>query len=229
MRSFYLFLILVFTALGSITACSQNASDTQSNSSDSVDKVQRRGTYARGAGKSDGTNSCLGHCETVSPSGCWCDESCATYGDCCPDKQATCDETTPSCENTCGRKSTDGCWCDENCANYGDCCPDIQTACSPEPTQKCCNPDALPDFLHEPTECCADGIWHATGSNSPCEDLNLAIVSQCEVPKENCCNIDAYPEFVHEPTECCEDGIWHATGSNSPCQDLSMMIVAQCE
>ena len=31
------------------------------------------------------------YCGTKSPEGCWCDEACKRYGDCCPDKQAVCD------------------------------------------------------------------------------------------------------------------------------------------
>lgn len=35
-------------------------------------------------------SACEGFCGGKSPEGCWCDQWCAAYGDCCPDKKATC-------------------------------------------------------------------------------------------------------------------------------------------
>ncbi|RMF76585.1 MAG: hypothetical protein D6738_01095 [Acidobacteria bacterium] len=35
-------------------------------------------------------NSCVGHCGTQAPGGCWCDSACSFYGDCCPDKTSVC-------------------------------------------------------------------------------------------------------------------------------------------
>ena len=90
----------------------------------------------RGIGKFDGTDSCKGICGKKAPAGCWCDESCAKYGDCCKDKVQQCSAPTPtptpkaSCTGVCGKKSADGCWCDEGCAKYGDCCPDKATTCA---------------------------------------------------------------------------------------------------
>lgn len=40
--------------------------------------------------KADGTNSCKASCGGQAPSGCWCDELCTGFGDCCPDYQARC-------------------------------------------------------------------------------------------------------------------------------------------
>lgn len=42
-----------------------------------------------GPGPSPVPDSCVGSCGTISGS-CWCDSSCATFGDCCPDKLAVC-------------------------------------------------------------------------------------------------------------------------------------------
>ena len=43
----------------------------------------------RGEAPNDGT--CAGACGDQAPAGCWCDEACAGYGDCCSDKVAVCD------------------------------------------------------------------------------------------------------------------------------------------
>lgn len=43
----------------------------------------------RGEAQNDGT--CAGACGDQSAAGCWCDEACAGYGDCCSDKGAVCD------------------------------------------------------------------------------------------------------------------------------------------
>lgn len=54
-------------------------------------------------------NSCVGNCGSQAPGGCWCDEQCVNYGDCCTDKAATCDVVVcvPDCAGkVCG---DDGC------------------------------------------------------------------------------------------------------------------------
>jgi len=52
----------------------------------------------RGSGKADTTGSCQGICgaATAAPGGCWCDEMCSSYGDCCQDKAALCDGAAPT-------------------------------------------------------------------------------------------------------------------------------------
>ena len=42
-------------------------------------------------------NSCKDKCDGQAPSGCWCDKQCEANGDCCPDKEEACGETT--CED----------------------------------------------------------------------------------------------------------------------------------
>ncbi len=94
------------------------------------------------------TDSCGGQ----APGGCWCDDACVGYGDCCFDGPCStgatcgdgscddgencesceadcgpCDEPDPtSCLETdsCGGKAPGGCWCDSLCTHYGDCCGD---------------------------------------------------------------------------------------------------------
>ncbi len=96
--------------------------------------------------------SCVGYCGAKTPGGCWCDDLCAKYNDCCADKIKVCDnpqptpeptpeptptptpEPTPtpnpsSCTGYCGAKTPGGCWCDDLCSNYGDCCTDKVQVC----------------------------------------------------------------------------------------------------
>ncbi len=44
----------------------------------------------------DDPNSCRGHCGRDAPGGCWCDDLCESYNDCCRDKKAMCDEPNPT-------------------------------------------------------------------------------------------------------------------------------------
>jgi hypothetical protein len=83
----------------------------------------------RGVGKADGSASCVDTCGAQAPAGCWCDDQCAAYGDCCADKAAVCDGQAATCEGSCGGKAPDGCWCDDQCMAYGDCCTDFAQAC----------------------------------------------------------------------------------------------------
>jgi hypothetical protein len=92
-------------------------------------------------------NSCSGKC-WGGASGCYCDESCSSAGDCCPDFVAVCPDvmglptfsptempTGPptnslaSCAGMCGGGSM-GCYCDDACASAGDCCTDYSTQCA---------------------------------------------------------------------------------------------------
>jgi len=48
--------------------------------------------HLRGSGniKADLTGSCVGFCGKMSDDGCWCDDLCTTYNDCCQDKASVC-------------------------------------------------------------------------------------------------------------------------------------------
>ncbi len=87
-------------------------------------------------------NSCVGYCGKKAPGGCWCDNYCEQYGDCCADIKTVCDEPQPtptptpnpspnpnSCVEYCGKKAPGGCWCDNYCEQYGDCCADKKSVC----------------------------------------------------------------------------------------------------
>ena len=94
---------------------------------------------ARGLGKADGTGSCKGFCGRKAPAGCYCDESCEIFGDCCADKSERCDAVPASCEGHCGGKNPVGCYCDAGCERYGDCCADKASRCTnPPPKPSTC-------------------------------------------------------------------------------------------
>lgn len=69
-------------------------------------------------------NSCEGACGGQAAGGCWCDDQCTKYGDCCGDVVAACDPQN-SCAGSCGGQAAGGCWCDDLCSQYGDCCSDV--------------------------------------------------------------------------------------------------------
>ncbi|MEX1362303.1 MAG: D-Ala-D-Ala carboxypeptidase family metallohydrolase, partial [Nannocystaceae bacterium] len=50
---------------------------------------ETRGSWQ--SGEAEGAETCAGVCGDQAAAGCWCDEQCAEYGDCCPDKVAVCD------------------------------------------------------------------------------------------------------------------------------------------
>ncbi|MCB9718901.1 MAG: VCBS repeat-containing protein [Myxococcales bacterium] len=84
--------------------------------------------------------SCESSCGSAAPGGCWCDEVCTEYGDCCVDYEPACLSgdgggtggagAPDSCEGACGGVPAGGtCFCDEACVDYGDCCVDYDSYC----------------------------------------------------------------------------------------------------
>jgi hypothetical protein len=120
--------------------------------------------------KADGSNSCRGGCGSQAPSGCWCDELCEGFGDCCSDYQPLCVPIT-TCANLkcaagyhCEMKGINGgavpaCIKDPTCADLGGAClpltypmgscasdeiaDDSAGLCAPLPgsTSTCCRKD----------------------------------------------------------------------------------------
>ena len=93
-------------------------------------------------GGGPGPLTCQGHCGKQAPSGCWCDPSCKSKGDCCPDFAAACPAAAPpkapkqgggsgqaSCQGHCDKQAPSGCWCDSHCKSKGDCCSDVGPRC----------------------------------------------------------------------------------------------------
>ena len=78
--------------------------------------------------------SCAGICGKQAATGCWCDDKCAGFGDCCTDFAKTCacgGNPLLTCKGTCGSKGAGGCWCDALCVDLGDCCGDRTACCGP--------------------------------------------------------------------------------------------------
>merc|ERR1719181_2053402 len=97
-------------------------------SSDSygVTSVEKSGGKVQGRPTSKyGGTSCGG-----SAGGCWCDDLCTWYNDCCDDKTELCGYDG-SCGGKCGGPADDSysCWCDSVCTVYNDCCGDKYLAC----------------------------------------------------------------------------------------------------
>lgn len=73
-------------------------------------------------------DSCEGRCGQQAPVGCWCDDLCQQYGDCCPDYEEKC--VAETCQGKCGQYNQGwSCQCDDACKKYGDCCSDYDQVC----------------------------------------------------------------------------------------------------
>ena len=99
------------------------------------------GTGACGA---DPTETCQDYCGEQGAGGCYCDEACVDYGDCCPDYESCCSGTcTPDCvSKDCG---DDGCGgscgtCTEGYSCQGGTCVKNQV-CVPDCAGKDCGDD----------------------------------------------------------------------------------------
>jgi hypothetical protein len=55
--------------------------------------------------------TCFGACGRMAASGCWCDDACMSYGDCCADKAPVCGANWPL-----------KCSCASDCGTHGDLC-----------------------------------------------------------------------------------------------------------
>ena len=74
--------------------------------------------------------SCAGACGGIGvDQGCYCDDNCAAFGDCCADKTTICAPGERACDNLCAGQAPEGCHCDADCAYYGDCCPGYFDSC----------------------------------------------------------------------------------------------------
>ncbi len=62
--------------------------------------------------------SCQGACGDQSADGCWCDDGCTTYGDCCDDYQSSCADRSPA-SGACVINTEDECETDADCVAGG--------------------------------------------------------------------------------------------------------------
>jgi len=82
------------------------------------------------------SGGCAGFCGGSNPNeGCYCDDLCTSYGDCCSNFNEECggdgSDDGPSCKNLCGGGNCSmGCYCDSMCSSYNDCCPDYFEECT---------------------------------------------------------------------------------------------------
>jgi len=118
---------------------------------------------------------CAGICGGQSPSGCYCDEECEGYGDCCDDvcdecpEMPYCDEPDPCAGKNCGPDGAGGV-CGE-CEHGFEC---VDGLCEEKPGPECgdgtCDPDETCDNCQG--DCaCADGMECVDGAcQEPCVD-----------------------------------------------------------
>lgn len=72
-------------------------------------------------------NTCADSCGGQAPGGCFCDELCVGFGDCCSDYADQCNPS--SCFGRCGERAPGGCYCDLACREFRDCCTDYVVSC----------------------------------------------------------------------------------------------------
>jgi len=110
------------TMFASVGSCNNGPATTESDDDAGVNELY---------GNTGGGDSCVGNCGQQAPGGCWCDDQCVNFGDCCADKAAACDAPPDpnSCVGNCGQQAPGGCWCDTQCSQFGDCCGDKFSIC----------------------------------------------------------------------------------------------------
>jgi hypothetical protein len=99
---------------------------------------------------------CEGFCGGQSPQGCYCDELCFYFADCCVDVCDQCCDLsncvcTDGCKGYCGGQAPANCYCDELCFFFTDCCDDVYEHCNfeqcpAEPTPGDMNGDGVVDM-----------------------------------------------------------------------------------
>lgn len=137
-----------------------------------------------GANKVDEVGSCEESCDEQAPTGCWCDEACESYDDCCSDKSEVCDCEPSSCDGLCG-EANDGCGSTQDCgpcacepSNCDGLCGEASDGCGG--TQDCgpctCEPSSCDGLCGEANDGCGStqdcgvcdaflpgGVFTATG------------------------------------------------------------------
>ncbi len=181
-------------------ACTQSPSDEQTR----YDSVSNHGKKCMTCSAPAGGD----YCGTRSPAGCWCDDLCKQYNDCCPDKEEICPGPTPtpsptpdpdpnSCVGYCGEQAPGGCWCDVRCEECYDCCEDKFEICpnevptptptpTPYPPQDCGDPEIIAGYYEcklakDKSSCiAAGGAWKNVGTIFP------YVTCACPTGQGNC-------------------------------------------
>jgi len=142
---------------------------------------EQRGIISdNGPVKADGTNSCKHSCGTKAASGCWCDEACVTFGDCCPDHQALCAAPTQTCADLkCGA----GYHCEMKGINGG----------------------AVPACIKDSVITCAD-LTCAAGTHCEMKGINGGSVPVCVNDPPKCQDLGGYCLALTYPMGQCKTG-----------------------
>lgn len=145
--------------------------------------------------------TCVDSCGDASPDGCWCDDQCESFGDCCADYEDVCLAVQPPvcafailCAPDTWPTDTDGDGCEDTCETVS-CFDDSQCPgsghCTAEVTDQCCPPNALCSFDIPPCE--GTCTWEPPPP-----------------PPLTCASVDCAPGYV------CQDGPDGATCVEDP-------------
>lgn len=178
----------IFSALFILTiACNGNS-----------DNETKRGSISSLSQEANVSGSCEDNCGGKSNGSCWCDNQCATYGDCCTDKIDICDSpAVVSCT-----KSSE-CGLTEYCAVEGDNSCDtstVQGTCKEEPTQ--CTTEIAPI-------CGCDGKTYTNICMAQNAGVNVKEQGACPSQKILCGGITntqcpASFDCIDDPSDSCD-------------------------
>jgi hypothetical protein len=145
------------------------------------DEERGRLDIPRGLGKADSAFSCVGHCGSKAP-GCYCDDDCANYGDCCPDKAQVCDGQGGGGDKMCGGIAGLQCPAGQKClldGNY----PDASGKCVPN--NYCQTPDDC-KFLPQP-KCIGAWSCESNACVYHCTGVPLKCTGNSDCPSDQYC------------------------------------------
>ncbi|XP_048047210.1 deleted in malignant brain tumors 1 protein-like isoform X2 [Megalobrama amblycephala] len=163
-------------------------------------------------------NSCENNCGQRLPL-CRCDDLCQHYGNCCPDYDSYCSETTtttattywidttaPSCIYNCGY-NFGSCSCTHDCQYYGNCCPDYHWYCPSDTTWRDSTTTTWRDSTTDSHPQCGGHLYGSGLFSSPnypsyyhdnaycvwylsAQQGQRIFLSFVDVQLERCCNCD---------------------------------------
>lgn len=182
---------------------------------------QGRGTdIPRGLGKADGSSSCLDICGDQAAAGCWCDDTCELYGDCCGDKKQTCDQ--------------------ENACSHNDDCPTSQYCqfavggCeSAMPLGQCADRPMTCDGTYDVAVCGCDKMTYYSRCEAAAAGVSL-LSDDGHCPWEGSCSDSAHSHCFTEGYVCNTTGCGlGAAGLCEPmpssCEQASYQPVCGCD